>query len=99
MDTPAIFVAFGVTGDLMRLKILPALFSLHTKGELPERFALVGVSRRDWSNADLRAHVADGLSAHIKDDGHAQKLQTFLQSLFFIKIGRASCRERVCLYV
>ena len=85
MDTPAIFVAFGVTGDLMRLKILPALFSLHTKGELPERFALVGVSRRDWSNADLRAHVADGLSAHIKDDGHAQKLQTFLQSLFFIK--------------
>ncbi len=82
MDTPSIFVAFGVTGDLMRLKILPALYSLYTKGELPDRFAILGVSRRDWSNADLRSHVADVIT---KDGEETPALHAFLQSLFFIK--------------
>ena len=89
-DTPTIFVAFGVTGDLMRLKILPALFSLYIKDELPERFALLGVSRREQSNADLRAHVEVALLEHSVFDGKVQeasdpKLASFLQSIFGIR--------------
>ncbi len=83
-----VFVAFGVTGDLMRLKILPALFALHSKGDLPERFALIGVSRRDWSQADLRSHIAGAVcpEGFIPPSAEqAPELTSFLQSVFFVK--------------
>lgn len=56
---PEIFVAFGVTGDLMRQKILPELFLLHKNAELPENFTIIGVSRKDWSDTQLREYVAN----------------------------------------
>ncbi len=54
---PEVFVAFGVTGDLMRQKILPELFSLYSRGVLPDDFHIIGVSRRDWSDHDLQTYV------------------------------------------
>ncbi len=88
-DIPTIFVAFGVTGDLMRLKILPALFALYSKGELPERFALLGVSRKDISNADLRALISDALVVFLqkgeKGTVDEEKLNSFLQSVFAVQ--------------
>ncbi len=81
MESPTVFVAFGVTGDLMRLKILPALYALYKKGDLPERFVLLGISRRDWSNADLRSHIARAVS---EGDQDSPELTNFLQLLFFV---------------
>jgi glucose-6-phosphate 1-dehydrogenase len=57
--TPTILVVLGATGDLMTKKIVPALFNLHGKKELPPQFKLVGVSRRDWDDDDLRKHIKD----------------------------------------
>jgi glucose-6-phosphate 1-dehydrogenase len=54
---PTIFVVLGATGDLMTKKIVPALFSLHEKKELPPQFKLLGVSRREWTDDDFREHV------------------------------------------
>jgi glucose-6-phosphate 1-dehydrogenase len=56
-NTPTIVVVFGATGDLMARKIVPSLFHLAGKGALPDRFHIVGFSRRDWTHADLRDHV------------------------------------------
>jgi len=50
-------VIFGATGDLARRKLLPALYNLAHEGALPERFNLVGVSRRDQSDDDFRAQA------------------------------------------
>ena len=54
---PTILVVLGATGDLMAKKIVPALFNLHEKKLLPPKFELLGVSRRDWNDDDLRRHV------------------------------------------
>lgn len=54
-------VAFGITGDLMRLKILPALYGLHKRGELPRDMQILGVSRRTWSDAELRSYLREVL--------------------------------------
>ena len=51
---PTTLVIFGATGDLARRKLLPALYNLAHDGALPERFHLVGVSRREKENADYR---------------------------------------------
>ncbi len=52
-----IFILFGATGDLAQKKILPALDSLFEKGVISPRSKVVGVSRRDWSDTDLLAHI------------------------------------------
>src|SRR5438046_4608854 len=52
---PTALVIFGATGDLAHRKLLPALYNLAHDGALPERFELVGVSRRDRPDVDFRA--------------------------------------------
>lgn len=42
---PCLFVCFGATGDLMRRKLLPALYRLASHGKLGDRFQILGVSR------------------------------------------------------
>ncbi len=54
---PTIFVVLGATGDLMAKKIAPALFNLHVQKKLPPRFQLVGVSRREWGDDELKRHL------------------------------------------
>lgn len=58
---PSAMVMFGVTGDLARKKLLPALYDLANRGLLPPSFSLVGFGRRDWSHeqfaAEVRGHV------------------------------------------
>ena len=54
---PTIFVAFGATGDLMQRKVIPALYHLHTRSKLPQRFRIVGFSRRDWSDQNFGDYI------------------------------------------
>ena len=42
---PASAVIFGITGDLSRKKLLPAIYDLANRGLLPESFTLVGFAR------------------------------------------------------
>src|SRR5438045_2422420 len=44
---PCALVVFGVTGDLARKKLLPAIYDLGNRGLLPPDFVLLGFARRD----------------------------------------------------
>jgi glucose-6-phosphate 1-dehydrogenase len=48
-----IFFIFGVTGDLSRTKLIPALFRLYKENLLPKKFHIVGFGRREWSQEDF----------------------------------------------
>ncbi len=61
---PTTLVVFGATGDLMARKIVPSLAYLSVNGKLPDRFRVIGFSRRDWSDEDFRAHVRSVLDAY-----------------------------------
>ena len=50
---PSGLVLFGVTGDLARKKLMPAIYDLANRGLLPPGFALVGFARRDWADEDF----------------------------------------------
>ena len=49
----ALFVIFGITGDLAKRKIIPALYSLKAKKALPENFRIAGVGRRNLSGKEF----------------------------------------------
>ncbi|HEX6523403.1 MAG TPA: glucose-6-phosphate dehydrogenase [Streptosporangiaceae bacterium] len=50
---PCVLVMFGVTGDLARKKLMPAVYDLANRGLLPPGFSLVGYARRDWEDEDF----------------------------------------------
>lgn len=54
---PHILVIFGATGDLAQRKLIPALYHLQLRGELPESFVCVGIGRREMSDARFHEHL------------------------------------------
>nr|CAA9327808.1 MAG: Glucose-6-phosphate 1-dehydrogenase [uncultured Nocardioidaceae bacterium] len=61
---PSSLVIFGVTGDLSRKKLMPAVYDLANRGLLPPGFSLVGFARRDWGNEDFAQVVHDAVKEH-----------------------------------
>ncbi|KDO39735.1 hypothetical protein CISIN_1g0449502mg, partial [Citrus sinensis] len=58
--------ARGATGEQARRKILPALFALYYSGFLPEaNVGIVGYSRKNLTDEDLRSMIASTLSCRI----------------------------------
>jgi glucose-6-phosphate 1-dehydrogenase len=50
-------VIFGVTGDLARRKLVPALYQLAVAKQLPEKLHIIGFARREWDDAQLRSEM------------------------------------------
>lgn len=63
---PCAVVIFGVTGDLARKKLMPAIYDLANRGLLPPSFALVGFARRDWADEDFGKIVFDAVKQHAR---------------------------------
>ncbi|WP_346295244.1 glucose-6-phosphate dehydrogenase [Rhodopseudomonas sp. P1] len=55
------FVIFGVTGDLTHRLVIPALYNLAEAKLLPEKFCVVGVTRKEMSSDGLRDSLMQGL--------------------------------------
>ncbi len=51
---PCAIVIFGALGDLTKRKLLPALCNLVSYGLLPEELAIVGIARRELTEAQFR---------------------------------------------
>ncbi len=60
-----VLVLFGVTGDLAKKMILPALYRLTQRGELT--VPVIGVALTDWDTDALRKHVATSVHAAFDD--------------------------------
>lgn len=61
---PSSLIIFGVTGDLSRKKLMPAVYDLANRGLLPPGFALVGFARRDWETQDFEQVVHDAVKQY-----------------------------------
>ncbi|WP_343572881.1 glucose-6-phosphate dehydrogenase [Mycobacterium sp.] len=61
---PCAVVIFGVTGDLARKKVVPAIYDLANRGLLPPTFALVGFGRRNWDDAAFSDEVLKLVKDH-----------------------------------
>jgi glucose-6-phosphate 1-dehydrogenase len=63
---PCGLVIFGVTGDLSRKKLMPAIYDLSNRGLLPPGFSLVGFARRDFTDQDFGQIVYDAVKQHAR---------------------------------
>ena len=63
---PCGVVIFGVTGDLARKKLMPAIYDLANRGLLSPSFSLIGFARRDWADEDFAKVVYDAVKQHAR---------------------------------
>jgi glucose-6-phosphate 1-dehydrogenase len=63
---PCVMVMFGVTGDLARKKLMPALYDLANRGLLPPGFSFVGFARRNWEDEDFAQIAYESVKEHAR---------------------------------
>jgi glucose-6-phosphate 1-dehydrogenase len=81
---PCGLVIFGVTGDLSRKKLMPAIYDLANRGLLPPGFALVGFARRDWEDQDFAQVVHDSVKEHARTPFREEVWQQLSEGVRFV---------------
>ena len=81
---PCGMVLFGVTGDLSRKKIMPAIYDLANRGLLPPGFSLTGFARRDWADQDFAQIVHDSVKAHARTEFREEVWNQLAEGLRFV---------------
>src|SRR5450631_1818072 len=81
---PCSLVLFGVTGDLARNKVMPAIYDLANRGLLPPSFSLVGFARRDWTHSDFAKVVRESVSAHARTPFHHEVWRNLAEGFRFV---------------
>src|SRR3954451_5231870 len=81
---PATLVIFGATGDLTMRKLGPALYNLAHEGALPERFNLVGVSRRDLGDDGFRDSLRESIERYSRRSPDPRVLDALLARVRYV---------------
>ena len=82
---PSSLVIFGVTGDLSRKKLMPAVYDLANRGLLPPGFALVGFARREWENQDFAKVVHDSVKEYSRTPFNEEVWQQLSEGIRFVQ--------------
>ena len=82
---PTSLVIFGATGDLAHRKLLPALYNLAHEGQLPERFEMIGVGRRDQEHDDFRHAVTDSIERYSRREPDPNVLEGLLDDMRYVQ--------------
>ena len=77
-------VLFGVTGDLSRKKVMPAIYDLANRGLLPPGFSLVGFARRDWADEDFAQVVHDSVKEHARTEFREEVWKQLAEGFRFV---------------
>ncbi len=82
---PCSLVIFGVTGDLSRKKLMPAVYDLASRGLLPPGFSLVGFARRDWADEDFAKIVHDSVREHARTEFREEVWGQLAEGIRFVQ--------------
>ncbi|MFC8382793.1 glucose-6-phosphate dehydrogenase [Nocardia sp. NPDC056952] len=82
---PCSMVIFGVTGDLSRKKLMPAIYDLANQGLLPPGFALVGFARRNYADEDFASVVLEAVKKHARTPFRQEVWDHLAEGLRFVQ--------------
>lgn len=75
------FVLFGATGDLAKRKIYPALYNLFVDQKMPQSISIIGLGRREMSDAEFQVHVEQSVTTFSRRLVHDRfKMEEFLDA-------------------
>lgn len=88
-------VIFGASGDLTFRKLMPALYHLYAKQQLPASFFILGVGRSAYSDDSFRAALLESLSSIEGADGLTQ--HKFIEHIYYLSFDTANEAEYATL--
>jgi glucose-6-phosphate 1-dehydrogenase len=81
---PCALVVFGVTGDLARKKLIPAVYDLANRGLLPPGFVLLGFARRDWGVGEFEQLARQAAQQYSRTEFREDVWRRIADSLSFL---------------
>ena len=61
---PCVIVIFGASGDLVSRKLMPSLYEMYVRGDLPEQTCILGISRTRLSDDAWRDKLTTWVKKH-----------------------------------
>lgn len=80
----ASIVIFGASGDLTKRMLIPSLFNLYLKKQLPQAFQIIGSSRTKLSHNEFRKKMLEACSSFQEEATSTEQWNEFSQHLFYI---------------
>ncbi|HVX52373.1 MAG TPA: glucose-6-phosphate dehydrogenase, partial [Chitinophagaceae bacterium] len=78
---------FGGSGDLNQRKLTPALYNLFLDEWMPEKFAIAGIGRTDYSDEKYREHLFQGIQEFSRRRGEQNgHWKEFSQNVSYIRM-------------
>ncbi len=77
------YVIFGATGNLSRIKLMPALYHLDAANHLPKGTRILAIGRRPWDQNKWLSEVRDMIVAKSKDDFDEAVFKRFAERLYY----------------
>ncbi|MCE0495341.1 glucose-6-phosphate dehydrogenase [Vibrio salinus] len=84
-------VIFGASGDLTYRKLIPALYHLFANRQLPSSFAVLGVSRTEYSDKTYREKLRKSLTELEKTD--PETLDMFCEHIHYQSLNTSDVNE------
>ncbi len=80
---PCAMVIFGAGGDLTKRKLIPALYNLARQKSLPDDFAIIGVSREQFSSDDFRQRTTQEINMYATGEVDQPSWEAFAKGLYY----------------
>ena len=82
---PCALVIFGVTGDLTKRLLFPALYNLARERLLPADFAIAGFAFDEWTQDEVRGRIAGNLKSETDEEPDAAAIEWLTSRLVYVQ--------------
>jgi glucose-6-phosphate 1-dehydrogenase len=86
-----IMVIFGGSGDLTKRKLIPGLFNLHRQDLLPEKIAILGAGRTEYTDESYAKFISESIAEFCDKEPVEQKdLSEFCEHIAYHRVSTDS---------
>jgi len=83
---PVIFTILGGAGDLTWRKLLPALSDVYHEGWIPDKFQIIGVDNKKYSDDSYRDHLEGGVKENARHRTTSKHWNEFAKHIAYDKL-------------
>jgi glucose-6-phosphate 1-dehydrogenase len=78
-------VIFGVTGDLTKRKLIPAIYELFYSNRIPGDIHIIGFARRDWNDKYLKDMFIESIDTYSDQKKENEKFDQLFSNVNYIQ--------------
>jgi glucose-6-phosphate 1-dehydrogenase len=78
-------VIFGVTGDLTKRKLIPAIYELYLAGRIPKELYLIGFARRSWTDDHLKEVFTEAVKTYSDEEYQETAINELFENTTYIE--------------